>query len=104
MSQEIDRYGDCPNCNTNWNKGDIYESLSKMDINLMKSATDILKLAGEYGWSPTNKKNFSSVNIIEVGYAIFYECPDCNSVYNSTTGEQYKDLVQAKKDLYKEIL
>lgn len=104
----IDRLGLCPHCNKSWNGGDVYEVLNSMSLHLHKSQRDIENLANQYGWTKTNPSRFSKARTIEVTIQtmekfFFYECFNCNHVFEATTGKQYNSYYEAKQALFPQV-
>lgn len=62
----------CQHCNSNLDKGDIFEHF----MSKYKNSKDALKRASMYGWSETNKIHFNRSIIVqsEDSHTI---CPDC---------------------------
>lgn len=97
MKEAIDRLGDCPKCGSNWDNGDIYQYLAKLDVFVMKSAQEVIVEARKYGWTPENQKKLSRVIGIEVSDKLnFFQCPDCLTVFNSETGEKFETINAAR--------
>ena len=97
----IDRNGACPHCCHSWDGQDIFESLNMMDVHAAsKSQADVAKLAIQFGWTPDNGKKFSKVIVYEMfsetGKDIFYQCPKCQHVYNSITGEHFNSIYEVR--------
>lgn len=108
-NQSIDRNGLCPHCNISWAGRDIYETLSMMDIHsASKSASEVSKLATEFGWSPDNQKRFSKVTVYEIftdtTRQIFYQCPKCLHTYDADTGEHFNSIHEARSKNKAEIV
>lgn len=106
---KINRHGLCPHCQENWDGGDVFEALSKMDINMMKSPDDVRILAGNFGWSPDNPTNFSKTNVIELiptplMKLIYLQCPKCMYVYDAQTGKEYSSIQAAKSELVFDVM
>lgn len=102
-NNNLDRFGNCPSCGTNFDGGDIYEVISKLDIHMNKSAADMLKFAEiNYGYNSVNKKHFS--NLIGVTLAgsenkplpDFWKCPHCGTIWDAETSKQFKNLNEAR--------
>lgn len=98
----IDRYGVCPNCNENWDGGNILHSLRDLDINMGKSIPDVMKLAEQFGWTSTNEKRFSTLIgiVFDVKKEDFCQCPGCKHVWNLNTGMHYSSTNEARNSLY----
>lgn len=101
----IDKNGCCPNCNTTWDGGDIYESLYKLDIFMQKSSEEVKKHANQfYGWTPENAKRFSNVigiTISRLGDQVnYYQCPNCLHVFDADTGKEFINLNEARNYQY----
>lgn len=116
----LDRHGDCPNCKASWDGGDIYETLSMMDIHIAKPPSDVLKLAEQFGWTKENKKRFSNIISHEIESSTytttndinskaskkitvsttFYQCPKCLHAFIPLTGKHFDSLNEARNSLY----
>ena len=99
----VNRHGSCPNCEDDWDGGDIYDELFKLDVFFMKPKETKL-MAEKYGWTPENKKHFS--NVIGVEFEKHEEktnliqCPNCRHVFNVLTGQHFVNLNEARNNLY----
>lgn len=96
---KINKCGICPNCNENWDDGDIMEVISKLDIFVGKNSSSFKKLAANFGWNESNKTRFSKAKIVEtIDNEIFIQCHNntCNSIFDTNTGEYYKNWQQVR--------
>lgn len=96
---KINKCGICPNCNTDWDDGDIMETISKLDVFVGKNNNSFKKLAANYGWDENTKTRFSKAKIVEINNEIFIQCSNntCNHIFKANTGEYYKSWQQVKR-------
>lgn len=99
----IDKYGKCPNCETDWNKGDIHKVLSNINMFAHKTDYDISKIAQNYGWTEFNKGNFSSLKLIEVEDKKIAQCSNirCGHFFDLETGNEFVNLLDAYNNINK---
>ena len=94
----IDKFGECPSCNKNWNKGDIKTILSSMSTFKHKTEKSIEKIAAAYGWTEEVPTNFTllSLTALEDG-RVFGTCPNirCQHIFNIETEQEYENLDDA---------
>lgn len=80
----------CPHCGIDLDNGDIVETFQKMREDgdpfwRDKTNIEIIKIAGNYGWTPETPKRFSRVIGVELPYdhpkhydgVSYWMCPDC---------------------------
>lgn len=93
----FDKYGKCPNCNTDWNIGDINEVLGRLDIFSHKTEYEVRKVAANYGWTEFNKGNFSGLEVINVDDSTIGKCSNmrCGHFFNLETGDEFSRLTDA---------
>lgn len=94
----INRHGQCPNCEHGWDGGDIVQELSKLDLFKGNSQQEMLKIAGNYGYTETNPTRFSKLESVELpnmGSSAFWRCPKCRHVWDKITNHHYVSLNQA---------
>lgn len=97
MAEPINRYGQCPICEHNWDGGDILEVLQSLDVFKGKSVKDILKIAEDnYGYTEATKPRFTRLVSIDLlglhsGKGL-WQCPACNNVWDKVTHEHYPSL------------
>lgn len=75
----------CPECNANWFKGDIYETMLKQNGGNEAAAK---KSAECYGWSEENKKFFSNLVGVydqEADVTVAWQCPACETQWSRFT-------------------
>lgn len=102
----IDKHGKCPNCNTNWDAGDIKDNLRSLNVLSHKTEYELTKAASLYGWQEEKPIKFSKVSIIVLeDKAILYKCPEirCGHLFDANTGEEFEYLLEAKNSHYKII-
>lgn len=112
------RKGDCcPECNTSWDGGDIYEHFLEAKFNPSheqhtyykdKSLEDIKKAASNYGWSDENKKRFSNIIGIDMSMDLnanddeaydgisYWKCPECEIAWHSFKGYRTNKFITKK--------
>lgn len=104
----IDRNGECPNCEEDWDGGDMFEQLKRLDIFVLDHK-EAEKAAMKYGWTPENAKRFS--HVISLQFSTnevnntsrvydFIECPQCRHVFNIETGQEFMNKNEARNSLY----
>lgn len=89
--KKLDNFDNCPNCNADWNGGDIAEELLKHNPDYYKDIAGAQKGARSYGWTPENKLQFKRYIGVEIqgeydGIS-YYQCPDCGEYWNRFTRE-----------------
>lgn len=95
---DIDENGNCPNCNCNWDGGDIYEHLKNHESYKSYSKKELRKTAGMYGWTPKTPPRFS--HLIGLEYPEVYDgiwewqCPECKTRFPRFKGQE---LVKQKQ-------
>ena len=103
VAAPVNRSGRCPCCNENWDGGDIFEELSKLDIFFM-IPKEAKKMAEKYGWTEWEKKRFSNVIGVEFEKHLqktnMVQCPKCRHVFNVVTGQHFRSLNEARNNLY----
>ncbi len=77
--KKISAYGYCPRCNNNWDNGDIFKFLKKINPNL--SDEELIKKSNYYGWTIENKKRFSKLKLVECSMTT-YMCMYCLSFFS----------------------
>lgn len=91
----LSKYAHCPNCDANWNAGDIKRHLRGLSVFLHKSDYEIEKVAKSYGWRENKQTKFSITSgiILEDGRE-FVKCPNmrCGHIFNVNTGEEYDSI------------
>jgi hypothetical protein len=99
--ENIDRFGKCPNCGTNWNGGDVYEKLSNMSCHSTKKPAELKTLAGYYGWTEDNKTDFSNLITHELQGRHLLECPKitCGHIFDRETGQEFISIDRALKNI-----
>lgn len=94
---ELNKHGQCPICEHNWDGGDIFEVLQSLDVFKGKSLKDILKYAEEfYGYTEATKPRFTRLISIDftglhTGKGL-WQCPACNNVWDKSTLQHYPNL------------
>lgn len=109
----LDRYGKCPNCQAEWDGGDILNNLRRLQVLSEKTEEELVNIAFQgFGYQKSNPKNFSRVIAISVvpvepnginphTTPNLYMCPECRQVWDALTGKHYGSLFMAKnKDKY----
>lgn len=94
------RCGECPECGTSWDGGDIFENLKKDEFYKGKTDDEIKISASQYGWSEENKIRSSKLIGIELPWdhpdhiegISFWQCPECEVIWNRLTGEKTKNF------------
>lgn len=85
---ELDRYGDCPECGSSWDAGDIFPVLRKQDWCKHLSDEQLqAKIEVMYGPPP---HKFSRIVGVELAYnhpqhydgVSFWRCPDCKKQWH----------------------
>lgn len=96
--KRMNKLGVCPHCNTDWDGGDIYEVIVKLDVYTHKNAKEIKLLAESFGWSEFDKKHFTNVTVHTIEGITYFKCHNmkCGYVFNSETGEEFDSLNSAK--------
>jgi hypothetical protein len=93
---KLDHSGLCPKCGCSWNAGDVLETFKTMrsegrEWYKDKTDAELIKIAGNYGWTPESPKNFSRlIGIEERGVydgVCKWRCPDCNAEWNRFSKE-----------------
>lgn len=112
LIKAVNDHDNCPECNAKWKGEDIYQHFlaAKNDPNheqhdyyKNKTETEILKTAGDYGWTPDNPKTFGHIIGIELAYddpehydgVSYWMCPNCRIAWNRFDGlrtERFKKL------------
>lgn len=106
MAEQLNRYGQCPNCETGWDGGDVVEVLAELDVFKIKGQKELLQIAAEcFGYTPTNPLRFTRLNSIDLtgpdhGKG-FWQCPICHNVWDKKTNQQFANI---KLALHKELL
>lgn len=98
---EINRFGICPNCSTNWRGGDIFTSLASLSCNSHRPESELIKMAANYGWTVDNRVHFSNTISHEVDGKTLLECPKitCGHIFNRYTGEEYRNMFDAQRGI-----
>lgn len=98
---EINRFGLCPNCSTNWKGEDVLASISKLSCNSHKTEKELREMAANYGWTEDNKISFSNTISHEVNGRTLLECPKstCGHIFNRYTGEEYRNMFEAQRGI-----
>lgn len=102
MAEPINRYGQCPICEHNWDGGDILEVLQSLDVFKGKSLKEILKIAEDnYGYTEATRPRFTRLVSIDLlglhsGKGL-WQCPACSNVWDKVTFEHYPNLKGAYK-------
>ena len=94
--------GDCPVCETSWDGGDRYEVLRADPFYSGKTDEEVKISASQYGWSENTPTRITKILGIEIpwdhpdyreGHGVeFYQCPECNTIWNRFKGEIIKDF------------
>lgn len=98
----LDKHGTCPECNTNWDAGEILDTLARLNVFSGKTLNDVAKVANSYGWTQLNQARFSNVIIIMLPVTpirrevVLYQCHKCMSIFDRDTGEKFHTLTDAK--------
>jgi rubredoxin len=79
---QLDHYGNCPNCGTSWNAGDIFDSFRQQAIYINKTDAELKELVEKY-YAPPYK--FSRLVGVEYAHnhpqhydgVSEWQCPDC---------------------------
>ena len=83
----------CRYCNYNLDDGDVFEVLSNVYKNYTKE--EIIIMAGDYGWTSSNKIRFSKTLIIQFDNKPQIEiCPKCSGIWpndNDKLKQYYKE-------------
>lgn len=102
----LDKHGTCPSCNTNWDAGDILDSLARLNVFSGKTLNDVAKVANSYGWTQLNQARFSNVVITifpptpeRLRELTFYTCPKCMSTFEITGGHRFDSIIHAKREI-----
>ncbi len=97
----------CPECKTSWDGGDILEELVRLKDEGMGyqdySDEDLIKAAGDYGWTSENKKRFGNLIGMELSMddpehydgVSYWACPECGVAWCRWTGERTERFVKA---------
>lgn len=102
----------CPNCNANWDAGDIYEVVKSNQLYSGWGDDQIKNTAYAFGWTEENKKQFSRLkNVTQTDGSHLWQCPDCEAEWSQDTGEEVEftdakllnketlhDIIQSKID------
>jgi hypothetical protein len=91
----LDKYGKCPNCDTDWNMGDIRNVLRKIETFSGKSDYELDKIAALYGWTEFNRSNFTALEVLTTEDNLkLGKCPNmrCGHYFNIDTGEEFSSL------------
>lgn len=115
VSEET-KIGDCcPECNTTWDGGDVYEFYLEAKFNPnhtfyeefnKKSLKEILKISKNCGWTPRNKKRLSKLVGIDCSMSLdeeddsydgvsYWQCPNCQIAWHRFKGyrtEKFKNI------------
>lgn len=117
VSSDVKEGDCCPECNANWDGGDIFEKFRSMrdDENhehhsYYKGQTDedLIKSAGHYGWTKDNPRRFGEIIGMELSYddpehydgVSYWLCPGCNIAWNRWDGERterFKKSIEEQK-------
>ena len=96
----------CPECKANWDGGDILEELVRLKdegtFYQNYSDADLIKAAGDYGWTQENKKRFSHLIGMELSMddpehydgVSYWICPECGVGWCRWTGERTDRFVE----------
>lgn len=97
MQTLLNRYGQCPNCETGWDGGDVVEVLGNLDVFKHKGQKELLQIAAEcFGYTPLNPLRFTRLNSIDLtglrhGEG-FWQCPVCSHVWDKKTNEEFNSI------------
>lgn len=95
----------CPECNANWDGGDILDKFKNMrsdptepNYEYYKDYTDeqLLEVVGHYGYTEDEPKRFGLIIGIELSYdhperydgTSYWACPECGVAWSRFTGER----------------
>lgn len=97
MAEPINKHGQCPICEHNWDGGDILEVLQSLDVFKGKALKEIQKIAEDnYGYTEATRPRFTRlVSIDFVGLHTgkgLWQCPACSNVWDKVTFEHYPNL------------
>lgn len=101
----------CPECNENWDGGDILEAFKNMRDDTShkyhkyyvgQTDEELIKAAGLYGWSEETPKRFGNVIGVELSLndpehydgISYYQCPGCNIAWNRWDGKRTERFVK----------
>lgn len=111
----VTKKGDCcPECNANWDGGDIYEHFLEAKFNpnheqhgyyQHKSLQEIKETAWGYGWTEEEPRRFGHVIGVELPLddpdhydgVSFWQCPECEIAWNRFTGERTERFIRSAK-------
>jgi len=90
------RCGDCPECGTSWDDGDIFDTLRADEFYEDKTDEEVKISASQYGWSENNKIRRTKLMGLELPWdhpdhregICFWQCPECNTIWNRYTGDK----------------
>jgi len=99
--QLTDKFSMCPVCGVTLDGGDAYNELAKLGINTNKSHEEILQLASQYGWTPTNKVRFTRLIVQDINGIVLYKCPSirCSTVFGGKNLFAYESTQDALENI-----
>ena len=79
----LDIHGHCPNCDSDWDGGDIFEMLRPQDWCKDKSDAELrAHIATSYDTTTGRFSRVISVTTPGEDVAMFFECPDCHAQWH----------------------
>lgn len=84
----FNKHGHCPNCNTDFDGGDILQVLSNLSVFAGKGQKEVLKFATEtYGYTIENQRRFSNTIAFQLAHSgtVYYRCPSCRAVFDANS-------------------
>lgn len=110
--KDIKAHDNCPECNARWKGEDIFKHFMDAKTNPNheqyayykdRSDAEILKVAGDYGWTPETPKSFGNIIGVELSYddperydgVSYWMCPNCRVAWNRFNGsrsERFKSI------------
>ena len=108
----------CPECDENWDGGDIYEHFLEAKFNpnheqhdsyADKTLDDIKEAAGSYGWSEDNPKRFGKIIGVDCSRDLnadeedrydgvsYWQCPNCEIAWHRITGKRTEKFIKSGK-------
>lgn len=106
----------CPECEANWDGGDILEEFVRLKDeghNYYSNLSDdeLIEAAGDYGWTPENKKRFGNLIGMELSMddpehydgVSYWACPECGVAWCRWTGERSERFVELVEERNRNI-
>jgi hypothetical protein len=77
--QDLDHLSHCPNCNANWDAGDIFETLRQQEWCRDKPDDELRQLVQESYSPPYHFSRVIGIETDDYDGVSFWQCPDCQA-------------------------